>query len=61
MPKTICWFQCAKKKIEAEKNGEKDGKELYKLINNFLYGKTMEDLRNRINFRLVRTKKDYLK
>ena len=53
--------QCLKQYVGFnEKNGEKDGKELYKLINNFLYGKAMEDLRNRINFRLERTKKDYL-
>ena len=30
------------KRIEVEKNGEKDGKALYKLINNAVYGKTMK-------------------
>ena len=30
------------KKIEAEKNGGKDGKALYQLLNNDLYCKTME-------------------
>ena len=28
-----------KKKIEADKNGNKDGKALYKLMNNAVYGK----------------------
>ena len=42
--------------IEAEKNGDKDGKILYKL-----YCKIMENLRNRINVKQVNNKKDYLK
>ena len=50
-----------KKRIEAEKNGSKDGKELYKLMNNAVYGKIMKNLRNVINTNLVRNKKDYLK
>ena len=60
MAKTICWIQ-HKKRIEAEKNGDKDGKALYKLMNNAVYGKTMENLRNRIDVKLVSNKKDYLK
>ena len=46
-----------KKKIEAEKNGDKDAKVLYKLINNLLYGKRMEDARNRNDAKLISNKK----
>ena len=49
------------KRIEAEKNGDKDGKELYKLMNIAVYGKTMENLINRIDVKRVSNKKDYLK
>ena len=49
------------KRIEGEKNGDNDGKALYKLMNNALYGKTMENLRNKIDVKLVSNKKDYLK
>ena len=49
------------KRIVAEKNSDKDGKALYKLMNDAICGKTMEDLRNRINVKLVNNKKVYSK
>ena len=48
-----------KKRIEAEKNGDKDGKVLYKLTCNAMYIKAIEKLRNRMNVRLVSNKQDY--
>ena len=50
-----------KKRIEAEKNADKDGKALNKLMNNAIYEKRMENLRNKIDTRLVNNEKDYLK
>ena len=37
------------RRIGAEKNNDKDGKALYKLMNNAIYRNTMENLRNRNN------------
>ena len=37
------------------------GKALFKLLNNAVYSKKMENLRNRINVRLINNEKDYLK
>ena len=50
-----------RKKIEAEQNGDKDGKALHKLMNNAVYRKAMENLRNKIYVKLVSNKKDYSK
>ena len=51
------------KKKKKKKNGGKDGKALCKLVKNavYLYVKTMENLRSRIDVKLISNKKDYLK
>ena len=49
------------KKNRSIKNGDKDRKELYKLMNNVVDRKLMENLRNTIDLKLVSNKKDYLK
>ena len=50
-----------KQKKEAERNGDKDGKALYKLMNIDVYGKAMVNVRNKIDVRLTSNKNGYLK
>ena len=49
------------KRTEAEKNKDKDGKALFKLMNNAAYRNTIENLRKRIDLKLVNNEKNYLK
>ena len=49
------------KSIKGENNNDKDKKALYKFMNNAIYGKTLENLRNRISVILINNEKDYLK
>ena len=49
------------KRMEVEKNRDKDGKLLYKLMNNAIYGKIMENIRNRIYVKLINSKKRLFK
>ena len=60
MANTIRWIQHTKKKRNS-KNGDKDSKALYKLMNNAVYSKIMEKAGNTIDVKLVRKKKDYWK
>ena len=47
-------------KKRAISNNEAD-KNLFKLMNNSVYNKTMENLENRINIRVVRNSQDFIK
>ena len=57
----LCIEFNTQKRIEAEKKVQKDGKSFYKLMNNAVYSKTMENLRNKVDIRLAINEKDYLK
>ena len=47
---------------ERKKNStNKADKNLFKLLNNALYGKTMENMRKRMKIRITKTPKDFLK
>ena len=43
-----------------ESTNEAD-KNLFKLFNNYVYGKTMENMRKRMKIRIIKTSKDFLK
>ena len=43
--------------IEAEKDDPEDGQEFYRLLNNTIYAKTMENLKSRVKLRLVNIEK----
>ena len=60
MAKTKCRIQHIKSN-RSRRNGDKDRKALYKLMNNSVYGKAMENLRNRIGVKHVGNEKEYLK
>ena len=48
-----------KKRVEAEKNVDQDGKAFYELLN--AYGQTMENLGNRVDVKLINNQKELLK
>ena len=48
-------------KIEVENNRDKHEKTLYKLMDNTVYRKAMKNLNRKINVRLLRNEKFYLK
>ena len=61
-----CWMKPyidlnTEKRKEATMRGEKAGKDLFKLFNNAFFGKTMENLKKRINFDVVTSRKVALK
>ena len=58
--KTYIKFNTQKRR-EAQKNDEKRGKAFYKLMDNTVYGKTIDNVRNRIDVKLVNNKQNYFK
>ena len=61
MVKTIYWIQHTQKKNRSGKNNDKEGKVLYKLMNNAISEKTIENLKNTISVQLENNEKDHLK
>ena len=54
--------KCIDFNTEKRKNATNDfEKDFFKLMINSVYGKTMENLRKRINLRFVNNEKDFLK
>jgi hypothetical protein len=45
------------KRNKCKKEGDEFGKQFYKLMNNIIYGKTIENVRKRINFKLTSSTK----
>ena len=61
-----CWMKPyidlnTEKRKEATRNDDEAGKDLFKLMMNAVFGKTMENLRKRINFEIVTSRKIALK
>ena len=61
-----CWMKPyidlnTEKRREATLNDDQAGKDFFKLMNNAVFGKSMENLRKRINFELVISRKMALK
>ena len=50
-----------KKRKESGKSADNNKKRLFKLINNSIYAKAMENLKSQVYVRLVNNTKDYLK
>ena len=50
-----------KKRIEVERNGDRDRNALHKLMNNGVYGKNMGNWGHRTDVRLMNNKESYLK
>ena len=59
MPKSICQI-LYRKSNRSRKNGEKCEKVPFKILSHVVYGKAMENLRSRIDVKLVNKEEDYL-
>ena len=65
-PKKPYWMKSyiglnTEKRKESTVRGDKAGEDLFKLFNNAVFGKTMENLRKRISFEVVTSRKIALK